>query len=183
MSNSKVGRSAEQVQLDILKLDLDVAKRKYTKSEVISVAKQVMKVKSNSIRDNIAGPFGPSNLILKFDKDGIATVPEHERRALAVIMRARPGRFTILPSAEPKAPKVVEPVEVEVSAGSIPSLASYSAEPAADVPEPEVEPVVEAAPEPLADLMSEEAPVEADKPVAKESSKKNKSKKSKKASK
>lgn len=74
-------------------------------------------IKSNYARDRVV-TFG--DLVLRFNGQGIAKVPSHQRSVIQAEMRVRPGRYTIVEAAPVTAP----------------------------TPAPAPAPVVEAAPEP-----------------------------------
>ncbi len=78
-------------------------------------------VKCNYAKDRIE-VFG--DLIMQFDQNGIYKMPVHQMPLLAVIQRARPGRFTIVVApvvADPAPVAVVEePVEVKAPVAPAP---------------------------------------------------------------
>lgn len=72
-------------------------------------------VKSNYARDRVV-VVGNGDLVLNFDRNGIAKMPAGKRYLLEPEMTARPGRYTILEDVVLVAPVVApEAVEVEVS--------------------------------------------------------------------
>lgn len=72
------------------------------------VEMKTVDVKSNYAKDRVE-VFG--DLILKFDINGICKLPVHQLPELAVIQRAKPGRFTVVVAEAPvAAPVIVAPV-------------------------------------------------------------------------
>lgn len=57
---------------------------------------KLLKVKSNFARSKALVLGARGELVLHFDRDGIATFPEHLLPLLKAEMRAKPGRFQII---------------------------------------------------------------------------------------
>lgn len=84
----KKGKYYTQVQTDLTKM---VTQQPVPLQEVEPVNR--FKVKSNSLRDR-AYPIG--DMVLHFDGEGVAEVPEYHLEAVKTHMRLRPGRFRLL---------------------------------------------------------------------------------------
>lgn len=57
-----------------------------------------VRVKSNFARDRVV-MLGNGQLVLRFDAQGFATMPEHQLHLLNAEMRSRPGRYQVLSDA------------------------------------------------------------------------------------
>ena len=143
-SSKKVARRSAKELLDkTLKSELESdASVENTKEP------RMAQIKSNFARNRVIS-LNNGELVLDFDSKGLADCPDHLLHVLAVEMRFKPNRYTIVSREEP----VVSPVEVELEQ-AIEELAS---EEAAEAEEPE-EPAKAEEPEPEPAEPEEPAP-------------------------
>lgn len=111
------------------------------------------RVKCNFARSR-ALVLGPSSeLVLKFDNDGVAKCPEHMVQILKQEMRSKPGRFKFLDSPEPASaglpelPKPLEIAEADMAAEELKNrlasmLAKMETPPPKEPPAPKIPPEV-----------------------------------------
>jgi hypothetical protein len=89
-------------------------------------------VKSNYARDRVV-VVGNGDLVLNFDRNGIAVIPAHKAYLLDAEMIARPGRYTIL--QQTNAVAVVEVPAAEVVAETSSDVVTEEVEAEEEVPE------------------------------------------------
>lgn len=115
----KVGKSFHDVNKSLSEMVMKETQR----VETVTTEK-TLKVKSNFARDRVV--LLTSGYALKFDGSGIAHLPTSQLSALNVEMKARPGRFCVIPEEGKQEPVPV--VDEVSSSGSEPAEQSVAEE-------------------------------------------------------
>jgi hypothetical protein len=145
-------KSADEVGYDLSFLDDTGRKRPKAKSQsavrmslsetalqrpipIQEVVVKTLKLKSNSVRDRLS-PVG--DMMLSFDRSGVAEFPESRLETVQAHMRLRPGRFRLL---EDEVPKKDPQAALDVARARLEAARAKPAPEPAPEPSPEPEPV------------------------------------------